>query len=102
MPVAMACIHINTCQTHYKVWKCGKKSTAANSGVGAFASAEGGGEGSALGGAWVDLEMEQVEGYLNVQHQGSYSTPARQTTKPLALLNMPAQQSVQFLHAYHA
>ena len=47
---------------HYKVWKCGKQSTAANSDVGVFASAWG--EWSALGGIWVDLEMEQVDGYL--------------------------------------
>ena len=47
---------------HYKVWKCGKQSTAENSVVGAFASAWR--EWSALGGVWVDLEMEQVEGYL--------------------------------------
>ena len=68
MPVAMACIHINTCQTlqGVKVWKV---TDSCQLWRGAFASAERGGEGSALTGTWVDLEMEQVEGYSNMQHQ---------------------------------
>ena len=48
------------------MWRYGNQSTSANSDVEVLTTVWE--VGPCLRGIWVDLEMEQVEGYLNVQH----------------------------------